>query len=104
MLIVKGCINEKCVANKKKITYKEADQYCSKCGNKLFYVCMKCYTQLPDNSDKYCVRCRAEKQDQKDNAKKNALKIGGVVGTVGIAAAGTGVKVFKAIRNVKFGK
>lgn len=89
MRSVKGCINKKCVANQKKIIYKAADDYCSKCGNKLYDVCRKCYTQLPDNSEKYCVRCLAEKQDRKD---RNLKKAGGAA-ALGIAAVGAGKKV-----------
>lgn len=95
---VKGCINETCVANQKKITYKEADDYCSKCGNKLYYVCKECYTQLPDDSEKYCVRCLAEKQDRKDHTLKIA---GGVVAAVGIAVVSTGKQVIKVISKLK---
>lgn len=92
---VKGCIKKACVANQKKTTYREGDDYCSKCGNKLYYVCKKCYTQLPDDAEKYCVRCLAEKQDHKDHALKIAS---GAVMTVGIVA---GKKVVKFISKLK---
>lgn len=95
---VKGCINKVCVANQKKITYKEGDDYCSKCANKLYYVCKKCHTQLPDDSEKYCVRCLAKKQDHKDHALKIVSR---TVVTVGIAAVGTGKKVVKVISKLK---
>lgn len=95
---VKGCINKTCVANQKKITYIKSDEYCSKCGNEIFYVCSECYTQLPDDSEKYCVRCHAEKQDRKDRALKIA---GGIVATAGIIAAGTGKTIIKVISKLK---
>lgn len=104
MLRVKGCVNETCVANQKKITYKEADDYCSKCGSKLHYVCKECYTQLPDDSEKYCVRCLAEKQDRKDKTKNHALKIaGGAVGAAGVVVAsiGKGKEIIKVIAKLK---
>lgn len=98
MGIVKGCFNKKCVANQKKITYKKADEYCSKCGRKLYYVCRgkECYTQLPDDSEKYCARCLADKQDSKHKALKKAGKIGGVVATIGIVLS-TGKGLVKVI-------
>jgi hypothetical protein len=99
---VKGCMNESCLANQKSITYKEENDYCSKCGNKLYNVCKKCYTQLPDNAAKYCVRCLAEKQDRKDKAKDHARKIGGgIVATIGIAASIAGEKAIKNIPKFK---
>jgi hypothetical protein len=93
MGIVKGCINPKCVANQKRIAYKKADNSCAKCGNKLYYVCRKCYTQLPDDSKKYCVRCLAGKKDRKDSIKDNVLKIGGVLATFAVIAVGPGKNV-----------
>jgi len=90
---VKGCLNKNCLTNKKKITYKEGDDYCSKCGEKLSYVCKKCYTQLPDKLEKYCVRCLAEKED----IKNKRLKIGGGVLAVGGTILGVGKTVIKAV-------
>lgn len=84
MGIIKGCVNEKCIVHKKKISYKESEDYCSKCGDKLSYVCKKCYTFLEDNSEKYCVRCLAERQDRKDKAKKVVGGIGGTVLAAGV--------------------
>jgi len=60
------------------------------------------YTQLPNDSKKYCLRCLAERQDRIDIARENTLKIvGGVVGAVGIAVAGPGKKVIQAILKFK---
>lgn len=98
---VKGCINEACISNQKKITFKEVENYCSKCGDKLFYVCRECYTQLPDDADKYCERCIAKKQDRKDHAKENALKIGAAIAPLGIAVIGKGEKILKVIAKFK---
>lgn len=95
---VKGCINGTCAASQKKIIYKEEENYCPKCGNKLYYVCKKCYTQLPNDSEKYCVRCLADRQDHKDYTMKIA---GSVVATVGVAAISIGKQVIKAISKAK---
>lgn len=73
---IKGCGNESCEAHKKKITYKESEAFCSKCGSPLVYVCKECYTQLSDDAKKYCVRCSAEHDDRKDKAKKVAARVG----------------------------
>ena len=83
---IKGCGNESCEAHKKKITYKDSETFCSKCGNLLVYICKDCYTQLPDDTKKYCVRCIAKQEDRKDKAKKlvtgvgaGALAVGGIM-------------------------
>jgi len=80
---IKGCGNGPCEANKKKITYKETETFCSRCGRPLVYVCRECYTQLPDNTEKYCVRCHAKREDRKDKAKKAGVGIGGGALAVG---------------------
>ena len=86
MRMIKGCGNESCVAHKKKITYNETETYCSKCGKSLVFVCKDCYTQLPDDDEKYCVRCNAKHEDRKEEAKKvvagvgvGALAVGGII-------------------------
>lgn len=89
---VKGCVNEKCVANRKKTHYKKADEYCTKCGEKLQYVCADCFTVLPNNKMKYCDLCMAKRSDKKDKAIKSAEK----VGTGILAVAGLAVSIGKA--------
>ena len=86
----KGCGNESCEAHKKKTTYKGSEVFCSKCGSPLVYICKDCYTQLPDDTDKYCVRCLGKHEDRKNNAKKiagqvgkGALVVGGFILTYG---------------------
>lgn len=98
MGMVKGCINEKCIARKKKIHYKKTDEFCSKCGNKLFYVCADCFKQLPDDSQKYCITCAATRKDKKDAAKNGAKKIGGGVLAVGGIVLSAGKIVVDVIR------
>lgn len=90
MAKVKGCNNEKCIAHKTKITYKTTDEYCSKCGNKLVYVCKKCYKPV-DKGQELCVLHQAEKAAQKAKMAKGAagvvMGIGAGVCVVGEAAA-----------------
>lgn len=93
---IKGCGNESCEAQKKKITYKESETFCSKCGSPLIYVCKDCYTQLPNDTEKYCVRCLAKHEDRKDKAKKfaaGALAVGGVILTYGKKALDIAKKI-----------
>lgn len=85
----KGCGNELCEAHKKKIKYKESEVLCSKCRSSLVYVCKDCYTQLPDNTEKYCVRCLAKHTDRKIKVKKvggRVLAAGVTIFTIGITA------------------
>lgn len=90
MVSVKGCINEACVAHEKQMLYKDVDDYCSKCGNRLVYVCKKCHTQLPDSSKQFCEYCLAEKRDKKDRNLKRAGVVMGGVAAVGITAVNVG--------------
>ena len=79
MAKTKGCINDACEVHKKKIKYKESEEYCPECGLPLSYVCQKCYTPL-DKKGKYCVIHQAEWDDRVDQAKKI---VGGAVITIG---------------------
>ena len=90
---IKGCGNESCTAQKKKITYKESETFCSKCGSPLIYVCKDCYKPLPKDTEKYCVYCRAEHEDKKHKNWKvgtvvasSALVVGGVIKKYGKTA------------------
>ena len=98
---IKGCGNEACEAFKKKITYKEAEAFCSKCGSQLVYVCKDCHTQLPDNAKKYCVRCFAEHEDRKDKAKKVAAGVGGGALALGGVMFKYGKKAFDVVKKIK---
>lgn len=86
---VKACLNEQCPTYKK-IYYKEADEYCVKCGSKLSFVCKapKCFKPIPDDRHViYCPTHEGERQDKKDQRKDKLLKIGGgVVAGAGIVA------------------
>lgn len=88
--MVKGCGNPECEKNRKKVKFNKAEEYCPRCGKKLCYVCPDCYTVLPDESSKYCVRCEAKHKDRRDRILQGGA---GVVMAVGGIAAGA-VKVF----------
>ena len=98
---IKGCGNESCETHKKKITYKESEAFCSKCGSPLVYVCKDCHTQLPDDAKKYCVRCFAEHEDRKDKAKKLAAGVGGGALAAGGVIFTYGKKVFDVAKKIK---
>lgn len=101
MAHIKGCNHDGCIANKKKIKYSSSDEYCSKCGQALCYVCPKCYTPLPDDSEKYCVRCLAEKADAKERRNKVLAAAGtGVLG-VGAVVVTKGKDFIKYIPKIK---
>ncbi|MDD3338136.1 MAG: hypothetical protein PHS82_04690 [Lachnospiraceae bacterium] len=97
MKVFKGCINPSCSAYKK-IHYKKNDDYCTKCGAPLQFVCADCWTQLEDDSEKYCILCKNKRKDEADKridgAKDAVKKVGG-----GVAAA-AGVAVMAA-KNAK---
>lgn len=76
---IKGCSNESCEAHKKKIKYKESEVSCLKCKGSLVYVCKDCYTQLPNDTVKYCVRCLAKHEDRKAKTKKVVAGLGGAL-------------------------
>lgn len=82
---IKGCVNKQCEAYKKKITYKKTEDYCSKCGGRLVYVCKKCYKPIGEK-DKLCVRHQAEQDDKKVKRRK-------VIAGVGVATLGLGACV-----------
>lgn len=101
MAKVKGCNNDSCVANKKKIKYRSSDEYCSKCGQVLCNVCNKCYTPLSDNSEKHCIRCLAEKSDAKERRKKVMAVAGTGVLSVGVLVITKGKDAAKFIAKFK---
>lgn len=98
---IKGCGNESCEAHKKKITYKEAENFCSRCGTLLVYVCKDCYTQLPADAEKYCVRCLAKHEDRKEKAKKVVVKVGGGALAIGGLIFTGGKKALDVVKNIK---
>lgn len=98
---IKGCGNESCEAHKKKITYKDSETFCSKCGDSLVYICKDCYTQLSDDTENYCVRCLAKHEDRKDKAKKVAAGVGTGALAVGGVMFKYGKKAFDVAKKFK---
>ena len=97
---IKVCANEPCEAYKKKNAYKDSEVFCSKCGSPLVYVCKDCYTQLPNDTDKYCVRCLAKQDDRKDTAKK-IVGVGFGVIAVASVILDCGTKVYDEVKKTK---
>ena len=100
MKAIKGCVNAACSAHKKKTVYKDAESFCSICGSPLEYVCKNCFTQLPDGKEKYCVRCKAERDDKTEHRKKALVAIGTGALTVVTVVATKGKKVFEFVNDV----
>lgn len=91
---VKGCLNRACSDFKSHRHYKKDDEYCTKCGERLYWVCKKCHCELPDNTQKHCIRCIEAKESRKEDAgeklKSVGTKVGAAVltvGSIGAAAA-----------------
>ena len=55
-------------------------------------MCKDCYTQLPDDTEKYCVRCLAKHEDRRDKTKKVLAGVGGGALAVGSAILTIGKK------------
>ena len=80
---IKSCPNEACECHMKK-KYKADDQYCTKCGEPLIFVCAKCFCEIEDLGYKHiiCKACEAKAQERKERIKdtvktKGAKAIGG---------------------------
>lgn len=86
---VKGCPNSDCENHIKKLRFKTTDEYCSKCGEPLVFVCKKCFSEIQDSGPEHtkCTHCMEEAQAKKeqyiDKAKDIAKKAGGAVVGVG---------------------
>ena len=78
MARVKGCLNVDCIEYSKRTKFKEDSFYCSKCGNKLVYVCPSCYKALGDRNDKFCIDCINKKNVAKEK-RKDSMKAMAVV-------------------------
>ena len=97
MKAFKGCVNPECVAYKKK-HYKNEDDYCTKCGEKLYYVCADCWKQLESNKERYCITCKAIRDDKKDQRTEKTIE---AAKKVGGAFAATGTIMVAAAKNVQ---
>lgn len=64
---VKGCPNERCEMHILKVKQDGDDNYCSKCGERLIYVCAKCFRQLEgtDEKGRICRQCEVEIKDKR---------------------------------------
>ena len=85
----------------KKIKFKATDEYCSKCGAQLVFVCKKCFSEIQDTGPEHtkCTHCieeaQAKKEQKIDKAKDLAKKAGGAVVGVG------GAVVVKVLQDEK---
>ncbi len=105
MKAFKGCVNEKCIGFQKKIHYKDSDYFCSKCGERLCYVCADCWCVLDDNHNKYCIRCENIRKDKRDQRVDKVKQVGaGSVAAVGAVAGGMAAVAKSADTIEKSGK
>ncbi|MFI3169897.1 MAG: hypothetical protein R3Y06_08140 [Faecalibacterium sp.] len=79
MKISKGCLNETCEANRKKTKYKKDDNFCLKCGSPLSIICVDCFCELENDDTNRCVKCKAKRDDARDNRMKQVVAAGGIV-------------------------
>lgn len=70
----KGCLNDECIANEKKMRFKAENNYCPRCGQPLYYVCGRCGMKLAVGSSKYCIRCENEIRDRIDRPGKTFVR------------------------------
>ena len=72
---VKGCMNKECIIYKKKTKIGTEDNDCAECGQKLTYICRKCYADLGDRTDVvFCQDCIDEKARKKQEKKEKLKK------------------------------
>lgn len=92
MKAIKGCTNPECKECKKRIHFKEDDEFCSKCGNPLSFVCADCWKAMDNNSERLCMSCKALRDDKRDKAIENAknggkLLLAGAATLAGVAGS-----------------
>lgn len=89
MKAIKGCTNFECKAYKK-IHFKKDDQFCTKCGKPLSFVCAECWKAMENDTEHYCMSCNALREQKRvqmiDSAKGAIAGIGTVASMVGAAA------------------
>ena len=93
MAKIKGCVNPTCECNKKKVKYKDSDKYCVKCGHGLVHVCADCFTEIPADTKKYCIRCQAKRDDKKAKSKSTFGKVVTAAAVVATPIAVNGKKI-----------
>lgn len=102
MAKIKGCTKSGCTANTKKVHFKKDDEFCTKCGMKLEFVCKKCNSPIAETTKgSLCVRCKAEKEDKKDKAVKQGGQVVGGALAIGGALVGIGKTVIEIIKERK---
>lgn len=101
MKALKVCINQECPACRKKIAHKEAEAYCSLCGQPLAYICKDCSTQLPNGDEKYCVRCKANHEDKADRRRKIVGGAGAGIAATAAFVATNSKKVLEIVKIIK---
>lgn len=92
MKAYKGCVNRECKSYKTRTHYKDDFEYCPICGEKLEYVCENCWKVLDSNTDKYCERCKMEREQKRELRKQNAKKCGSVIIGTAVAFSSAAIK------------
>ena len=94
---IKGCPNEACECHMKR-KYKVDDQYCTKCGAPLIFVCAKCFCEIEDLGHKHtiCKACEAKAQERKEHIKDTVKTKGAkAIGVATPIAVGIGNTLLK---------
>ena len=104
MKAFKGCTNQSCGAYKK-IHYKKKDQYCSKCGYTLDFVCADCWKPMESDENRLCTSCAAKKEQTRAQFVDKAKAMGGgamaALGAAGAVALKAGNNAEKLANGAK---
>lgn len=104
MKAFKGCTNKECSAYRK-IRYKDADNYCKRCGNELFYVCGDCWMEMSSSANQFCTACETKKEQKREQmlakGRDGAKFALGAVGTAASIVATLGKDSDKLIHGAK---
>lgn len=76
MAAIIGCTNTGCKAYKK-VHYKRDAKYCMECGEPLSPVCAKCWKALGNDTNRYCISCKAKFEQNRAQALGKAKDFGG---------------------------
>lgn len=100
MSAFKGCTNPECKAFKnKKYKYKDENQYCTLCGQELSYVCADCWKAMQDDTEKYCISCKALREQKKEKVIDAGKGVVGVMATAAMAINNVGNGANQVVRN-----
>ena len=102
----KGCPNQACQMHIKKVKYSADDAFCPKCGNRLIYVCAKCFGEIEDINEKHriCRACELKKEETGAKRKEQAINVGKKVGGVAVGIGAACVSSFVSETNKQFRK